>query len=137
MNNIKLPSGNMQGFVAVMLMLSLLILVLGPSITGYKAPSEAITQTVLTLAGVVATFFLRTSQSGTALLAAQQSAALVAITDGTPPPVTIAALPEALEATLPSALDATLPAALDAALAEPAPPPIAKMRAQFPPPSAP
>ena len=47
-----------------------------------------------------------------------------------------ASLPAALEATLPSALDATLPAALDAVLADPTPPPISKMRAQFPPPSA-
>ena len=50
-------------------------------------------------------------------------------------PVTIAALPAALEATLPTALDATLPAALDAALADPVPvqPQTAKVRAQFPP----
>ena len=49
-------------------------------------------------------------------------------------------LPAALEAALPPALDATLPAALDAALADPVPVQVmsetAKVRAQFPPPSA-
>ena len=146
MNNIKIPSAFMQGFVAATLMLTFAYLVIGPTFPGFKAPSEATQQTVLTLAVAVVSYFLGTSQSSARkdeLNAAQQSATITALSiagSATSPPVTVAALPAALEATLPTALDATLPAALDAALADPVPvqgmSETAKVRSQFPPPSA-
>ena len=71
----------------------------------------------------VISFYFSTSASSQAKDATIRELATARAPDGPMAPVSVAALPAALEATLPSALDATLPAALDAALADPVPKP--------------
>jgi hypothetical protein len=87
MSDIKMPPRLMQSFVATILMLAFFFLVIGPSFPGYVAPSEAVTQAVLTLAGGVVGFFLGTSLSSARkdeLNAVQQSQIISALTPTDP-----------------------------------------------------
>jgi uncharacterized membrane protein YbjE (DUF340 family) len=86
-NDIKMPSRLMQGFVAAMLVTAFCFLVVGPSIPGYVPPSEATTQTVLTLVVGVVGYYLGTSQSSARkdeLNAAQQVQIISALTPTEP-----------------------------------------------------
>lgn len=89
----KVPPAFMQGFIALLLIANFTFMLVAPSVLpGYKAPGDALTQTLVNLVILAVGYYLGSSQGSARkdeLNANQQDKAIVALTAAVPAPAPV------------------------------------------------